>query len=84
MCFGGRGQNAFLRPPSFSNVFVSSQGENLNFAAEMHEFQVTIGTGVCLVESLNEDKLYCVPPEDQPAAANGAYASLPMVKVRLH
>ena len=45
---------------------------------------VTIGNGICVVESLNDDKLYCRPPEDQPQAvtASGGYSNaLPMVKV---
>ena len=53
----------------------------------MGEFIVKIGSEFCAVESLNRDKLYCRPPENQPQAVSpsGGYsAALPMVEVIYH
>ena len=47
----------------------------------MREFVVKIGKEFCVVESLNPDKLYCRPPEDQPESANGGFSNLPLVEV---
>ncbi len=67
-----------------SHFCVVLQGENLNLAAGESEFLVTIGQDVCVVESVNADKLFCRPPEDQPQPENpgGGYSTaLPAVRV---
>ncbi|XP_070556393.1 plexin-B2-like [Ptychodera flava] len=46
------------------------RGSDLNLACTSEEVHVSVGQAECIVESLSDVQLNCVPPEEEPAAVN--------------
>ncbi|XP_070566902.1 plexin-B-like [Ptychodera flava] len=46
------------------------RGSDLDLACTSEEVYVTVGQDECVVESLSDVQLNCVPPEEEPAAVN--------------
>lgn len=63
------------------------QGENLNYASDESDVNVTIGTQSCNVTSLAHSQLVCNPPETQPSGTDElgvrTDGGLPLVVVRV-
>lgn len=63
------------------------QGENLNYASDESDVNVTIGTRQCNVTSLAQSQLVCSPPDTQPSGTDESGArtdsGLPLVVVRV-
>ncbi|KAH0546188.1 plexin-B [Cotesia glomerata] len=63
------------------------EGENLNYASDETDVNVTVGTAVCNVTSLAHTQLVCTPPDQQPAATDEmgikTKRGLPLVVVRV-
>ncbi|XP_052127793.1 plexin-B [Frankliniella occidentalis] len=63
------------------------EGENLNYASDESDVNVTIGTRQCNVTSLAQTQLVCSPPDTQPSGTDESGArsdsGLPLVVVRV-
>ncbi|XP_063990960.1 plexin-B [Diachasmimorpha longicaudata] len=63
------------------------EGENLNYASDETDVNVTVGTALCNVTSLAHAQLVCTPPDQQPAATDEmgikTDRGLPLVVVRV-
>ncbi|XP_034935883.1 plexin-B [Chelonus insularis] len=63
------------------------EGENLNYASDESDVNVTVGTALCNVTSLAYTQLVCTPPDQQPAGTDEmgmkTKRGLPLVVVRV-